>query len=320
MLSEAGNSTGRKLRGVIISNCQVQPLKHALSLFCKDIVFEGFAVHIIPPDRRADDVDAFMADADKYDVILSIPLDDEFGPLSCACIRETFARKRFGMIANMYFTGLHPDTAYVGGLSRRMPGPMGEYHSRVALLSYVKGLTVEQAVAQFNSRVYEALGYYSEFERSLAELRERETAAPIDVPFSDMIPGMVREGAVFHTFNHPSGLLISRYVERVAQWLDDKGYVRRSNWPSGPLGVQDHLAYNFIYPVYPEIAKRFGCPSGSYCFKPCTDGDNAVASFSLEQFVAGEYEAIADYSEAEFCESVTAKNLARDYAGLKLPL
>ena len=312
--SEEGTPVRTKKRGVIISNCQSQPIMHTLSLFCRDIAFTDFGVHFIPPEERQKGISDFVERAkDEYDVILPIPLSDEFGPLSRERIKDTFRGKRVGVITNFYFSGLHPDLTYIGGLSRRIGGALGDYHSKIALMGYLHGLPADSTLALYCDETYQELGYYDEYEESLAELRRRESE--VDIPFADEMAALIPQDLCFFSVNHPTSFLIAAYAEKIAGWLEEKGVSERTDCPRNPVYFVNYLASTGIFPVYPEIASRFGLNySGSYLFKPLTPGNNPVCHLDLAEFVEEEYAAYGAFSYEEIANSHQGRALMQRYA------
>jgi hypothetical protein len=290
----------RKPRGVIISNCQSQPLKHILSLVCNVTRFDGFGVHTITPSARTTTVEQFVEVARKdYDLVLSIPLSEEFGPLALDRLRQTFCDKFIATIPNFYFSGLHPDLTYIGGLGHRVVGPLEDYHSKIAIYGFATGMSVDQCTGLYCDDTYARLGYYDEFEKSLAELRRRDTS--LDVPFTDELPALLKSDLCFFSVNHPTNFLLRAFCIKVAAWLDDHGVVTRVPW-SWPLGsLPNHLAQHVIFPVFPEVAAacELAFP-GSYTFKPPTIGDSPVACLNLREFVEQEYKIFGNIDRQQF--------------------
>ncbi|WP_207767873.1 WcbI family polysaccharide biosynthesis putative acetyltransferase, partial [Methylobacterium frigidaeris] len=106
-------------RGLVISNCQIQPIKHMMSMYSDDIVFDGFGVHLLPHDNK-DHINNLVSNIDKYDVVLTVPLSDQYEEISSEKIGNYVKSTKLVRIANMYFSGLHPDLTYIGGLSKRV--------------------------------------------------------------------------------------------------------------------------------------------------------------------------------------------------------
>jgi hypothetical protein len=290
-------------RGVVISNCQVQPLKHILSLFCKDIRFDGFGVHLLPPQEREQTIERFVESAKRdYDVVLAAPLSDEFGPIGIKRLRNTFSGSLVGTVPNFYFSGLHPDLTYIGQLGTRVIGPLEDYHSKIAIYGYLQGLSVDECLRLYRDGIYRDLGYYDEYEKSLAELRRRDAA--LDIPFTDEISGLLKTDLCFFSVNHPTSFLLGEFCIKLTAWLEHQGVASPMEWPYSVSSLPNQLAQNVFYPVYPEIAAACDLSfPGSYTFKPTTVGDNPVTCFGLREFVEGEYESFGKFEREQFVQA-----------------
>jgi hypothetical protein len=267
---------------LLVSNCQTVPLAHAIALHCHQVDIDIFQVHTA---GAVDKIPALAAV--PYDLVISAPLSDQFGLLAVDRIRTVF--ENVCIIPTIFFAGLHPDLVYVGGMGRRLPGPLGEYHSKIAVGAYALGLDPEKTASLFSDNVLGTLGYYDVFDDSLRELREREKL--VDVPVSDIILDRIPDGLPMYASNHPSSLVIGPFVARLANHLEEHFGVEQTGWPAG-VGIQDTLATSAIFPVYPPIAARHGCPAGSFAFKPVNIGSRACGPMTLMEFIEGEYSAL----------------------------
>jgi hypothetical protein len=274
-----------KRKAVIISNCQCLPLAYTLTRLCSDTVFEPWGVHILPADKRAQLIGEFVeASKEKYDFILSIPLEEEFGDLSSSRIQSSFDQPVIS-ISNIYFSGLHPDLTYIGGFANRVLGPLGDYHSKIALYAFVNEMPMQDALRLYSDVSYSKIGYYEEFATSFAELKRRD--ADVAVPVSNLLQSLIRERLCFLSVNHPSLALFVAYADQIAAALATRNVVERSNLPAQVDYFRESLADNVIFPVYPEIAVRHGVSGwGSYAFKP--EGPN-VNPIGLREYLEGEY-------------------------------
>ncbi len=277
------------VRILVVSNCQVQPLMHGIGNICKDIVVDTIPVHVVEPAKRAAVFDRHIAQKNDYAAILSVPLSADYGPLAANAIKASFAPTPVFTIANIHFDGTLPDICYVGGLNERMPGPLDAYHSRIAVLGYLMNLPVEATVRLYCDAIYKRLEYYESFQRSLDEMARRD--AETDIPLGDLLEMKVREGNCFLSHNHPTSLLMSAYVNKVCDFLAERGLVRHSGLKLSQETLINFLAHSAIFPVYPEIAAYHGLPySTSYVFRTPTYGEKPSSPLDLQAFVAAEYE------------------------------
>lgn len=276
-------------RGLVISNCQCQPIKHLMSLYSDSIVFDGFGVHLLPHEN-ADQINSLVSDIDKYDVVLAVPLSDHYGAISSENITNHVKSAKLARIANMYFSGLHPDLTYIGGLAERVDGPLGDYHSKIALLAYLRGYSLGETLKLYTEKVYEAIGYFEAATKSIENLKDREQK--IDIQFSDILQNNYRESPTFFSVNHPTSLMFDLYCQKISAWLEDNMGIKQSGWHRGPLFAMNHLAGSAIFPVYPEISKHLMLKyPGSYNFKPTTPGDDPVTTYNLQQMICQEFSA-----------------------------
>jgi hypothetical protein len=206
-------------------------------------------------------------------------------------LRETFDGIPVVTISNIYFAGLHPDLCYIAGPGDQVvQGPLGDYHSRLALYAFLKNMSETAAASLFRNDVYEGLGYYHTYATSLTELVRRD--AGVDVPVTVQLPGLLRRFLAFYSVNHPTSAVFVHYARQIVDYLARKGLGRASGVPLSPMFNEGTLAHSTIFPIYPEIARRHGIPMfGSYAFKPPGERRNPL---QLERFLEREYEALRD--------------------------
>ncbi len=275
---------------LIVSNCQVQPLKHGLGNVIRNIEIDTVPVHVISADERNKVFEAHIKNRENYAFVLSVPLSADFGGFSHEKIVDSFYPTPVFTISNLYFTGLLPDICYIGGLNARTPGPIGDYHSQIALLGFLMGLDVAATVRLYAGPTYAYMGFYNEFQASLEEAARRDATA--DIPIGDILPEQLRRGVCFLSQNHPTSLLLCPYINKIARWLAAKGLVDHSGADLLPEATVNYLAYSTVFPIYPEIAQHHSMPySGSYTFRTPTIGDVPSRPLGLEEFVAGEHDA-----------------------------
>lgn len=311
-----GHETSRKpKRAVVISNCQCLPLAGSLTTLSADTIFDFWGVHLIDPANRQSEIKSFVAKARAdYDYVLAIPLGEDYFDLATACIAETFAQIPLIRISNIYFSGFHPDQTYIGGLSQRVAGPLGDAHSKIAIHGFMTGLTIAETRALFCEQTFARLGYFQEFHISLETLRERDRA--VDVSVTRFLAETLGSALCFYSFNHPTPTVFSAYAADVMQHLVSRGLTDHSGFPADPALCTETLAGSVIFPVYPEIAAHHGVPQiGSYTFKP----EGAwVNPLNLNSFLAREFEAFAAVGRETLALSHAAQNIAAHFKVLDL--
>jgi hypothetical protein len=129
----------------------------------------------------------------------------------------------------------------------------------------------------FTAQVYEKLGFFAIWEQEKRAMLESFGAYALDVR-SDFVRWM-RRGGFMHTKNHPKIEALYDIAIKVAEKLQGGRVVESGIRP------HDNLIVAPIFPVYPEIAERYGVDSGSYFFK--TFGEYRV--FDLDEFISKSY-------------------------------
>ena len=270
---------------VVIGNCQAFPLANALSVQSRDTQFEAFSLHMIPEADRDERIRELLGQ--PLDLVLSVPLSADWGPLSSGTIRQAFGATPTVLISNIHYDGLHPDLTYIGGMLERLVGPLRDYHSRICLFAYLRGFDPGVTRTLFRGGVYERLGYFGQHDKSIAELSWRDTG--VDVSVKDILLDAIPRELCFFSVNHPTAALFSRYSAAILRHLELRGLAMRADAVFGPMFFANPLAENAIFPIYPEIARHHGIAEpGSYWFKP--EGQ-AAGLLDLPEFIAAEFAA-----------------------------
>ena len=303
-----------KKKGLVIGNCQAQPLSMTLNFYCRDVTFDYFSVHILPAITREEAIEEFKQSVlDKYHIILAAPLSEDFGAISTAHIRESFPHAHVLSIPNFYFSGLHPDLTYLGSLGERIVGPLGDYHSKLAAMGFIQGVPLRELEALFNGNTYHIAGYFENYRNSLDELFSREDE--VDVKFSSELEGLLTEDHCFFSVNHPTNFLFGHFVDKLSKVLADIGLVKRFAWLPHPSTLPNILSTNNIYPVFPEIAEAHKLQfEGSYIFKPSFD-QSIFNSMGLSEFLAGEYACFEAFGRDKVTSSTAASNIITQLSG-----
>lgn len=255
------------MKVALVGNCQINGLRQAFASV--DGEFDLFEVWRLSPAQ----ITAF--DTDRYDRIVAMVLAPAYGPLSHGALMAG-ARLKTTFIHNLHFDGLIPDCVYCGPLGRRLMGPMGSYHGRIVIDSYLVAASVEATV----KRLAEGSAWIdarSAFRESMAELERREQA--VDVPWCADLDDMLRSDRGFWTFNHPNIAMLQAYADRVAHLTFGVGAR-----PADQLA--DDLRLHGVWPVYPWVKaaldlsyggdRMFVTPSGHMSFQTFVE-----ASFSV---------------------------------------
>jgi hypothetical protein len=295
-------------RGVVIGNCQAQPLSFTLNFFSRDISFDAYGIHVLPAGKRLEMIEQFVEGArTKYDLVLTAPLSDLYGLLATDRVRETFPAATVITIPNFYFSGLHPDLTYLGGLGQRVLGPLGDYHSKIAVAAFARDIPLDRLPDYFTEKTYAEARYFDDYRDSFAEMRRRDSE--IDVPFSDELEVLLKQDLCFFSVNHPTSVLFGHFADKLSRLFAERGLVQRVAWPPRSSALPNQLGTNHIFPVYPEIAAGHGLPfEGNYVFKPAA-GPGLSNAMELREFLAREYECFEQVGKDKVKQSVQVGNI-----------
>ena len=195
-------------------------------------------------------------------------------------------------IPSIVFSCFHPDTVYVldparGG--RPIESPTGPYHSAIALYAYLRGMNAEQTEGLFNADFFAALGYFDIWEESAQQFLALAAEARLDL--SGELVRWSRRGAFMYSMNHPKAHVLFDVARAL---LKRAGLPHSAQIEFDDFAVDD-IVRGAVYPVYPEIAERYG-HRGNYLFKR--------ANYELSRSV-GEFLGLRAYIES--CFSMYAK-------------
>jgi hypothetical protein len=262
-----------KKRWLVISNCQTTGLGNSLSLLCPDV------------DVVTCDIWRFQAEADHwkrevggFDHLIVNPEIQALG------VVDFYGFPAVTWIPSFNFRGFHPDMSNVFCNGVSVKSPMDDYHSVLVFAAFKNGLSEAQARQLFSVDVYEQVGFFGIWESEKKALVARFEELGLDIRF-DFVRWM-RDGGFMHSMNHPRINAVYDLAEKIAKRLQsgvttDTGIKPHDNLMAGP-----------IYPIYPEVAERYGVGGGSYSFKPA----GSYRVLSLEQFIDGCYRVYFDFN------------------------
>lgn len=211
---------------------------------------------------------------------------------------------RLRLFPTILFPAFHPDMVHVGDVhalsaARLVHSPMGPYHSAIALCAYLEGRSVAETLGLFRDDVLARLGYHDTWEPASTYLLG--SARDIDFPLEAELARWSRRGCFMHVLNHPKLFVLADLARRLAR---DAGLA--------PLDVAvedylpDDLVADAVWPVYPEIARRYGL-AGATHFKPKRRDGADAPLLDRAAFVAGSFAAYARHpAEALVCPRVAA--------------
>jgi len=286
-------AVGRQKPGpriAVLGNCQSFDLAYAIKLL--DV---SATVHHYPIQTKAKITGNMLVRALRtYDRVFLQDFGEGFvrGGSSDFLCSELSNVTRY---PSLLFGAYHPDSIFVHDRSRGdafVSGPIGQHHSALALFAYRVGLPAESALRLCHREGYHLLDYLDLWEPASTQLLELTTSYGIKLG-ADFIGWTRRAGCFMYSINHPKAYVLFDVARHL---LDHAGI----SWKTLDFDhyALNELARDTIFPVYPEIAERFGI-AGSYVFKapkPSRGGLNIGTFWDLQAFVRESYRIYARHN------------------------
>lgn len=182
-------------------------------------------------------------------------------------------------VPRLFFPGFHPDAIYPSTASAERPNPLGNCNSAILLAAWREQLSIDQTITLFRSEVYDALGYFDAYTDAAEMLAEEFDQVGIEA--AEFIGSWRTQGSFMHQPLHPK-LRVMKDVGKCLLARTD--LLVRADFSAE---IDDELAHNAIWPVYPEIARRLSI-AGDYMFHPKNAGRSKnpdLVPMDLETFV-----------------------------------
>ena len=259
-------------RIAIVGNCQSFGFSYGMKLYNPELTIDRYALVA----RTYADLKQLTAALSHYDVVFS----QDFGP---ALLRDDAdsgalraAMPKIRRLPFVNFSGFHPDTVYLFDPTRAgklILGPTGVYHSGLTLFGYMRGMSVDQTEALFNTEVFDYLGYLDVWDSAADEFLRAAAATGMDLQGD--LARWARRGNFMYTPNHPKPQVMFDVARKA---MKEAGLAIRDIEADDYL--VDDLVRGFILPVYPPLADRYGF-KGSTLFKK----EHYRLSFSPGEFL-----------------------------------
>lgn len=264
----------------IVANCQVQPLAKLLSALNGVQTVVPVPTHQFGTKHFEKPEEAFKSLIQDPDaIVLSYSHESRFNDYATQALKQQVLK--FYTLTNIHFSGLHPDIIYVGDQGGRIQSPLGDYHSKIILHSFLTGRLQTECLLRFSGNGYERLGYYHEFEKAATELRNRDNH--LDIPFAENFLALLAETPSLYTVNHPTPVIFQEYVLVIAQHLGLQA------WRQPVALLPNYLAHSTWWPVYNEVAETHKL---SYRMPMLFKQPDAIGGkfMTLEQLVHASYQ------------------------------
>ena len=237
----------------VLGNCQVGGVADALGKLCVGLkanasMYTGKRASLKSKIRRQ--VQGRSNVLLIHESILNLPeYDDLLFP---------FVDSQVVVFPSITFAAFQPDIQYAfvnGAVVKNGLG--GEWNSRIILWAYMNGLTPTKTECLFCEEVFDALGYFDEWEKSTESLRASFETCGLD--YGRWVRAVQRTGVFMHGINHPMQIGLSQLTLQIAEKVFPHSVKESIDLEKI---TKDRLR-SIVWPVYPEIGSCLGV-EGSY--------------------------------------------------------
>ncbi|WP_424361318.1 WcbI family polysaccharide biosynthesis putative acetyltransferase [Methylocystis parvus] len=217
--------TGRILRNTgpriaVLGNCQAFGLAYAMKVMDPSATVDHFSA--IGRSRVAT-MDMLVKTLDTYDYVFTHDFLE--GHLRGGGDSEELLRRLPGKATKtpaVTFAAFHPDLIYIQDKSEPLHGfifgPLGPYHSAIALFCYRAGLSLEETRAAFNENVFQTLGYLDMWNEVATGFIENARLYGVDL--STDLMNWSRRGVFMYSIVHPKSFVLFDIARRMLEKVD----------------------------------------------------------------------------------------------------
>jgi hypothetical protein len=166
----------------------------------------------------------------KCDLVLSQPVSDGYKDTNLFSTKTLRANIKIGtrhlILPNCYFTGYDPVPFQTTNNKHEIiSNDVGiSYYPSISLKSLLSGDIKQACIDWCNMEAYTKEELAFNYEKSIVELKQRESKVfdngyGTDVVISDYIEANYKSSFLFHTYNHPTNLLLIELSRRVMNLL-----------------------------------------------------------------------------------------------------
>jgi hypothetical protein len=237
----------------VLGNCQVGGIADSLELLSNGSSVEGVVV--------SNDPKVLQSELSQYfqDIKNVVMIHDSVK----AIISANTALAKFDLPENIYipsvsFAAFHPDIqyAFVNGAVVKN-GLDSDWNSRIMLWAYRNRLSQMETEHLFRDEVFQALGYFDEWDKSSVTLRKSFDECGFD--YGRWMRSVQRTGVFMYGINHPMQIGMSQLAIQIAEKVFPNSHVVVEDLHTFTTDYLSHI----VWPVYPEIGDHLGV-EGSY--------------------------------------------------------
>lgn len=260
-------------KALIVGNCQADAISKCLALMTDELEFHSAKPTTIETGFFDPDFDLILVQKDLRSRVYR------------AIEKRPEARKQHLVFPSVYFTAFHPDFVYAVEKEKLFSGKLGNTNSAILVYGWKHGFTVNEVLNLFREDVYHELGYFDHWDRSRDDfLRD---SADLGMDLEAELLAWRQGGCFVHCPNHPKPPVIAGISRAILARLTIRP---RISFPERI--VSDPFAKDLIWPIYPEIADRFGL-QGEMVFrggKMDKDAKVGANCYDLERYVSESFE------------------------------
>ncbi|MDQ7084460.1 MAG: WcbI family polysaccharide biosynthesis putative acetyltransferase [Sulfurovum sp.] len=243
-----------KLRVFIQANCQSYAIKNIFEKVKR--LTEKYEIIDVKPIHLWKDTDfeEIIQKVKKCDIFLHQPISElHFGKFSSGYLKKYLKGSAFSIsFPNLHFiTGYHPQAFYLtDDNGKKINGPFN-YHDKNILDAYIEGKTIDETKLMFiDENYYSIQNIKKTIEQSFRNLEKREIYT--DIKISPIIANRMKNKKLFHIFNHPSNELLSIFMNKVLERLQEKPLTYKEMEK-----YSDEILDQIQFPIYKSVQKYY---------------------------------------------------------------
>jgi hypothetical protein len=280
------------MRFAVLGTCQAEYVAQCIRFLAPGCEADPYV--ILATGASTSEFDKIAERLAAYDYLLAQP---QFRENISARSVSARTLKRIIYYPGIYFTAYHPDIVYIArntpGFGSVVKSPVGHYHSALAFLCYSLGLNVEQTVARFNEKIFARLGYLAKAFWTSSAQGLLDSGRDAQFPLEPYFRSWVRRGCFMYSVNHPKLFVLADLAA---------GALASCGMTTNPRLCDDYVPDNVkmgpVWPVYPEVAVRFGL-DGSYRYKGVSAAERPGPYFDLKEFIQASFAIYRNYQLTE---------------------
>lgn len=204
--------SGRRI--FVLGNCQAPEVARCLASMTEASVF---GIEVMRAVEKSDP-DFLFELMESSDVIVTASIGADWGRFATESLRNTFPKKVLSF-TSVYYAGVHPDITYLGEYGERILSPLGDYHSKIVIASYLAGLSELACARKFTAAGFEEAGYLTVRDESIAEYLRRDR--DVDIRWAEQFLQRVVDSPLLNTVNHPNPTAIGLLAHQIGHEISE---------------------------------------------------------------------------------------------------